>query len=301
MKKKYPIIELPHKLKKIKNSKAPISSKQKKPLSKHKESDSRSSFSSSVLSMMFIALIIVLGITFGAASETRGIGFFMLGVLILGFLAFINTKKNGNKSYKEQLFDDFISEIKFESNTTTNAKKGASEALFLEYLLARFNGNIHTHYSIKDTYNFTPDFTYYNKKLGFFIDIEIDEPYVGETGQPIHFLYKDDYRNTRFTSNGWIVVRFAEEQVVRFPKECCEVIAQIVEAMKNKDVPKTTATTTLKKIKQWTKKEAQQMAIARYRNTYLNITFNEVADYEKNAYSESEKKKNTSNQIKFPF
>jgi hypothetical protein len=301
---------------------------------------------------MFIAFVVVLGVTFGEAwDEVGGMGVFMLGLIVVGvFILKIkksteeedkkrhhakreeiedenekfkkahknqieeyNKLKKRNeedelkyqkalknyeeelsniktpsyiKNYKEQLFNNFISEIKFKHCTTTNVKKGVSEKLFLKRLSARFKENIGTPYSINSDYDFTPDFTYYNEKLGFFIDIEIDEPYVGETGKPIHFLYQDGNRDSRFTSNGWIVVRFAEEQVVRFPYKCCDVIERIVTAMKSKTVPNMSIPAKLKQVQQWTKEEAQQMAIGRYRNTYLNITFNETDNYEENVYYE---------------
>jgi very-short-patch-repair endonuclease len=54
---------------------------------------------------------------------------------------------------------------------------------------------------------------------GLSIDIEIDEPYVGNTKAPHHCIDqgKDDIRNQFFTSNNWVVIRFSEKQAVKYP------------------------------------------------------------------------------------
>lgn len=62
------------------------------------------------------------------------------------------------------------------------------------------------------------------------IDIEIDEPYVGNTKAPHHCIDqgKDDIRNEFFTNGNWVVIRFSEKQVVKYPRSCCKVIASVV-------------------------------------------------------------------------
>ncbi len=75
------------------------------------------------------------------------------------------------------------------------------------------------------------------------MDIEIDEPYVLNTGEPIHFDYCkkytkfridrtyqsiDAYRNSLFQMHGWFVVRFTEEQVFNHSEACCKFLSQII-------------------------------------------------------------------------
>ncbi|MDJ0736021.1 MAG: hypothetical protein QNJ47_18490 [Nostocaceae cyanobacterium] len=39
---------------------------------------------------------------------------------------------------------------------------------------------------------------------------------------------KDDIRNKFFTDGNWIVIRFSEKQVVKYPYRCCKIIAKVV-------------------------------------------------------------------------
>jgi hypothetical protein len=62
------------------------------------------------------------------------------------------------------------------------------------------------------------------------IDIEIDEPYGIENKDMFHGStnLSENKRNVHFLSNRWIVVRLAEEQVLLYPKECCNLIGSII-------------------------------------------------------------------------
>lgn len=78
----------------------------------------------------------------------------------------------------------------------------------------------------KPTY--VPDFIFQHSKSSLVIDIEIDEPYT--SNNPIHYLGNehDIRRNEYFTENGWVVIRFSEEQVKNDPEGCCSEIASII-------------------------------------------------------------------------
>ena len=156
------------------------------------------------------------------------------------------------------------------------AQQGASEERFKLYLDRYFPGYIHQGFqlSIPDSDLFySADFTYVDKSLNLYIDIEIDEPYYYKTKEPTHCSDqdKDKKRNTFFLKNNWIVIRFAEEQIVCYPNRCCKNIAKVVAEItgywevfnKFKDVPN------LPPIKHWTTREARKMARANYRNRYL--------------------------------
>ncbi|NJO64469.1 MAG: hypothetical protein HC836_41900 [Richelia sp. RM2_1_2] len=108
---------------------------------------------------------------------------------------------------------------------------------------------------------------------GLSIDIEIDEPYVGNTKAPHHCIDqgKDNIRNQFFTNNNWVVIRFSEKQVVKYPYRCCKVMAQVIGRVsgdctffnKLKDIP------SLPPEPMWTIKQAKKLASENYRKTYL--------------------------------
>ncbi len=155
---------------------------------------------------------------------------------------------------------------------------GASENYFFKKLTQTFGKNILKGYTIPFNgmweSSYLPDIVFYDETTGLCIDIEIDEPYVGSTGEAIHFLNNkhDEQRNRTFLRENWLVIRFAEEQVVKYPIECCNFIKKIIQdvtldIISYNDINKDVAG--LPKIKQWTKDDAQKLAFTRYRNSYL--------------------------------
>ena len=164
-----------------------------------------------------------------------------------------------------------------------SARTGYCEPFFERYLLRYFtNTKIKTGLTV-DIPNFRfpycLDFAYIEES-GLSIDIEIDEPYTERDGQliPIHFLGKreDDNRNNRLTSMGWIVIRFTEEQVARYPNECCKVIAkEIYELTGNRSfLDLTNHFGELQPIQQWREEQAMEMARSGYRNRYTSVCRN---------------------------
>jgi hypothetical protein len=121
-------------------------------------------------------------------------------------------------------------------------------------------------------YPYNPDFAYIDKEINLFIDIEIDEPYISNNRKPIHYVgyFKDKIRNDFFNNRGWIVIRFSEEQVVRYPHSCCKFIAQqIAEITRNSAITSQFAQTPdLQPQQQWTKKDAIEMATREERDDY---------------------------------
>ncbi len=156
------------------------------------------------------------------------------------------------------------------------AQKGASELQFKRYLDNYFKGSIHQGLELPIPHSdlsYSADFTYVDKFLNLYIDIEIDEPYYYKTQEPTHCddQDKDKNRNAFFLENNWIVIRFAEEQVICYPNRCCKVIAKVVAKItgdweivnKFKEVPE------LPPVKQWSRREAKRMAKTKYRDKYL--------------------------------
>jgi very-short-patch-repair endonuclease len=156
------------------------------------------------------------------------------------------------------------------------APKGHSETQFEHDLWRYFPGKIQTGLLVSNPackQPYVPDFAYIDQSLNLYIDIEIDEPYAYGTQKPIHYLgsAKDQQRNQYFLDQGWLIIRFSEEQVVRSPASCCKAIASAIATLLGdsamlhpfRQVP------TLKPQKRWTGAEAKVMAEQAYREKYL--------------------------------
>lgn len=109
--------------------------------------------------------------------------------------------------------------------------RGRYEESFYRRLNKEFPGMIKTdlEFEISNGNAYIPDFAYVDTSTGLCIDIEIDEPYVLPSGVPCHYEGADDYRNSFFMAKGWFVMRFAEEQIARYPEECIAYIRTNVE------------------------------------------------------------------------
>ncbi|HEX8351246.1 MAG TPA: hypothetical protein VF598_14880 [Hymenobacter sp.] len=164
-------------------------------------------------------------------------------------------------------------------------KTGVSENDFGDILVARFPNKIFTGATFKvnsEPSLYLPDFVYSLPKKGFNICIEIDEPYVGATGKPIHFIGADDNRDKAFDIRNWFVIRFSESQIISQPNECCDFIESIAYAFAMAPGSTDTIIDTgkLSKVEQWTKEQAHKMAFVRYRNTYLSSSLRETLTLE---------------------
>lgn len=146
------------------------------------------------------------------------------------------------------------------------AVRGRSEEVFKTHLVNRFGKKIRQNMQLgKFKSPYAPDFVWADEENGLFIDIEIDEPYTALEGEPIHFRGADDARNDFFIRNGWLVVRFAEEQIVQYPEACCTQIEQVIAYLL---LQRTTLDICVPVVAHWTRKEAQEMAKAGKRNYY---------------------------------
>jgi hypothetical protein len=156
----------------------------------------------------------------------------------------------------------------------TDAPIGASEKAFGQILETFFPGRVKAQLrlAIPDWERaYSTDFTVSFPELGIWIDVEIDEPYDYRTGKPTHCIDDDCHRNSFFLKNNWIVVRFSEEQVVRYPESCCLELAGVIQRVTKiqrysaalSEVPP------LIPLPMWTSRLAKKMAKAKTRDTYL--------------------------------
>jgi very-short-patch-repair endonuclease len=159
----------------------------------------------------------------------------------------------------------------------TDAPVGVSEKAFEQILEKYFPGRVNAQLRMQIPNwdgAYSTDFTISFPELGIWIDVEIDEPYDYQTGKPTHCTSddRDRNRNSFFLNNNWIVVRFAEEQVVSSPESCCKEIALVISSVMKLNIyaKNLEAYSSLKPLPMWTQKQAKKMARANYRDKYLN-------------------------------
>lgn len=156
----------------------------------------------------------------------------------------------------------------------STATQGVSEQAFYR-VLAQVFPKVVQGVEFQNTefpYLYSADFVLVHES-GLCIDIEVDEPYVGNTKAPHHCIDqgKDEIRNKFFTNGNWIVIRFSERQAVKYPQSCCMVIAEVVANISGDFTYLTQlqSVPTLPIDPMWTIKQAKKWAIADYRQTYL--------------------------------
>ena len=126
------------------------------------------------------------------------------------------------------------------------------EINFLQVLVNYFRDEIKINYSVR-TYH--PQFIYVCQKTNLHIDIEIDEKYNIDTREPLHYIGGNDKEwNSYFLKNNWVVIRFAEKQIVDMPEDCCAFIEDTVNNIINEKHNRNEMN--LKKVKRWTYEEA---------------------------------------------
>jgi hypothetical protein len=182
-----------------------------------------------------------------------------------------NLLKFRSKMY-EQLYEGDA--IEFEPcDEEDDIFSGTSESFFYNYLLNIEGLSIfrHSKLTVGDTYYY-PDFIAVVDSHGFYIDIEIDEPYESVSKMPIHYIdeYEDSVdsrRNEYFKECGWFVIRFAEEQIVKAPDECINFIRKFVNKIVSFSIEEPNMEFESYK---WTAVEAETLALKDYRLGYLN-------------------------------
>jgi hypothetical protein len=160
----------------------------------------------------------------------------------------------------------------------TDAPIGASERAFGQVLEKFFPGRVKAQLRLPIPNwdgAYSTDFTISFPEIGIWIDVEIDEPYDYKTGNPTHCSddERDRNRNSFFLKNNWIVVRFSEKQVVRYPESCCKEIALVIRRVTGieKYVHDLADAASLAPSPMWTSRQALKMAKAKVRDKYLRV------------------------------
>jgi hypothetical protein len=139
-------------------------------------------------------------------------------------------------------------------------------------------------------YSYRPDLALFWQKHNLCIDIEIDEPYDIVSRKPIHYMGSSDYlRNLYFVSQGWVVIRFSEKQVVENTADCIKYVAYILKKITGELIFETFIELYKPEYAQrWSYLQAEEYAIENYREKYLGIeTAKKIYDLESIFFDES--------------
>ena len=95
------------------------------------------------------------------------------------------------------------------------------------------------------------------------IDVEIDEPYVAATREPIHYVSCGDmFRDHLLNRHGWTVVRLAAQQIEQETSICVDFLVELVTAMvaDMQDIDQHVYTSVPFPVARWSRNEALKMA-----------------------------------------
>lgn len=171
--------------------------------------------------------------------------------------------------------------------TEIDYKKGASHDYFKDYLKIHFGDLIVENATIKSktrNYNedyeeidfderrsYITDFAYVNFEKRFCLAIEIDEPYTLIDKKPIHI--NDSNRNRFFIKKNWAIIRFAEEQIVLYPSNCCYIISSLIKSViEDNDIKNITSLTSkIENVPKWTAITVTDLIKNNHRKKILEI------------------------------
>lgn len=118
------------------------------------------------------------------------------------------------------------------------------------------------------SYSYRPDFALCWKEHNLYIDIEIDEPYDLNSHNPIHYINSsDNLRDTYFTRNGWCVIRYSENQILRHRNQVLEHLDFVINWL----IGESCQTYSLSEENRWTYEDALQMAESNLREKKLDV------------------------------
>lgn len=173
-----------------------------------------------------------------------GLGFFLLGIrelialgaglaaLILAIWDYAQTLK----TYQHLMRLDplgqrqFLIKQRLRSNIglkTSSAPVGRLDKTLAQVLQKIPEVEILQDYQLE---KYTPDVIVRDQRLDLWICLEVDEPWYRKPPSPEklpnHWIGKDDSRDRYFLNQGWLVIRFAEEQVALQPEGCLALVTQ---------------------------------------------------------------------------
>lgn len=173
---------------------------------------------------------------------------------------------NLNEIYQELWKEKIKPAIDYDSSS--NPKRGILEDKLLRFFRLRYPLYTKSNVIIE---SFFPDILLDIEGIAY-IDIEIDEPYVLQTGDPIHHIYsKDDIRNEILSNHEIFVIRFAEFQIYNYPNECISIVDAMVQFIKTGNPQCLSAVNnSVPPIKRWSRVQSYIMHMDSLRPTYEN-------------------------------
>jgi len=194
-----------------------------------------------------------------------------------------------------------VNQVIVPSDQKSAATEGISEESFYSHLKRYFPGvRQSVVFTTPNSFNYTADFVIPHKLTGLAIDCEIDEPYVLNTGQPHHCQnnHKDYQRNQFFLENNWAVIRFSEWQALVMPDSCCKLIAFLIYQVTGDDSywQMLLHYPDLELHKQWTPKEAERLAKAKFRHSYFTPEIHASLAAKKAHYAQASASRKTKKQ-----
>jgi hypothetical protein len=181
-------------------------------------------------------------------------------------------KARESATVKQQRLKAILTDKVQHSTIESTAEKGVSESHFLSVLQGYFGERIRYGYSFsipESRFSCSHELIYFATNTGLSIDIEIDEPYQGKSKYPHHCQdeNKDRNRDNFFLQRNWIVVRFAEEQVVKYPDACAFYLAELIFRLTGEKFQVSRGQ--LKPVSTWTFAQARLLAYQCHRERYL--------------------------------
>lgn len=169
---------------------------------------------------------------------------------------------------------------------STYSKSKAKET-FYQLIKEHFPNKIIDYYTLGEFKNeekpYWTDFVYHDSVKNILIDIEIDHPYDLIYTENKAFvdtrntIRENDERDTYFINRGWFVIRFSEEQVVKYPASCCKFIGELLFKLtfNFSYISEYIETPSLPEMPMWSTKQSREMAAVKSRDMYLsNNLFN---------------------------
>ncbi len=154
---------------------------------------------------------------------------------------------------------------------------------------------------------YEPDIAIIDKNKPYIrIDVEIDEPYTytfhpDKRPKAIHHIQcNDNLRDEYVTHAGWIVIRFAEEQIIYETQKCIDMIAYILCTLDNSLTLGNKSLVQPSLVSRWTETEALVMASQKKREKYLGQELKEREIKELKAGEQTEEEKQISQQLDKP-
>lgn len=158
------------------------------------------------------------------------------------------------------------------NSSKTKIRRGISEMFFEKALSKNFGNLVLTNRQINsnDRVHYYPDFLIFDPDSAIGIDIEVDEPYDLEKKSPIHtndYHESQNWREPAIHSENYCIIRFSEEQIIRFPNDCVKLIGDIYDFIR--DINNRNMLKFEHSHPTWSLMQAIDMAEKNYREQYL--------------------------------